>query len=145
MLMFCTFEDGNAPCRNEGDYKPWLHWTLAHELDGAMSVFALRWCITSWASDVVLTFIPVYGEQKMQKIHIYVCVCVHFYSRAKQNKGGAQSHGPAPESRVSCKSFKIRVTASRTSWVVFRSLGLSPIGRKPKSIRTPATCVPVTP
>jgi hypothetical protein len=90
------------------------------------------------------------NRKRKKYIHIYiyicvcvcVCVCVHFYSRAKQNKGGAQSHGPAPVSRVSCKSFKIRVTASRTSWVVFRSLGLSPIGRKPKSIRTPATCVP---
>jgi hypothetical protein len=79
-------------------------------------------------------------------IYIYIYILTHvFYSRLQRRerkKGrGVASHGPALESSASCRCFKLRVTASRTSWVVFRSWGMSSTGSKPKLIRTPATCM----
>jgi hypothetical protein len=39
-----------------GTTAPLLHWTLVHELDGAMLVFILKWCPALWGGDMVLKF-----------------------------------------------------------------------------------------
>jgi hypothetical protein len=60
-------------------------------------------------------------------------------AKQKERERGAQSHALALESSASCKRFKTRATTGRASWAVLRSWGMSSIGGRPKSIRTPAT------